>query len=101
MPNTNIVKKNDQSVTFSELAKTQLKQAEYTIQLSKMLLQSGGAKLNGELKQSGDYCEEFVRSFLRKNISSRFRVVSGYIATKSALENNENLLYQPRMRPLG
>ncbi len=61
------------------------------LQMSNLLLQKETNSLNGELKTSGKFCEDFVKNLIRAHVPNHIRVTSGYIIDPEKKNNDENL----------
>jgi len=58
---------------------------------SELLLQKQKNSLNGELKTSGKFCEDFIKNLITTHTPNHLRVTSGYILDPNKKDNDDNL----------
>jgi hypothetical protein len=58
---------------------------------SELLLQKEKNALSGELKTSGKFCEDFIKSLITTHTPNHLRVTSGYILDSEKKDNDTNL----------
>ena len=76
---------------LSNIYAAYIEEMKSILKSSELLLQKEKNSLNGELKTSGKFCEDFIKNLIATHTPNHLRVTSGYILDPAKKDNDENL----------
>lgn len=76
---------------LSTIHSAYIEEMKAILKSSELLLQKEKNALSGELKTSGKFCEDFIKSLITTHVPNHLRVTSGYILDSEKKDNDENL----------